>query len=138
MTRLGRQVIAAVFSVLFISPAIAEESAPAAPSAYYVEFDEPLVVNFGESANRLKYLKATITLRAATADGATLVKHHSPQIRNNLVLLFSKQKEEDIKTIEGREKLRKAALEEVQKVLTEEEGQPHVTNLLMPSFVIQD
>ncbi|MFP8967653.1 flagellar basal body-associated FliL family protein [Pokkaliibacter sp. CJK22405] len=115
-----------------------EEAKPAAPKALYVEFEEPLVANFGKPGNHLRYIKATISLRVSSDEGAYLVKYHSAQIRNNLVLLFSRQTEDDMKTVEGREKLRQDALKEVQDVMTTEEGNSYVTNLLMPSFIVQD
>ncbi|MDH2434045.1 flagellar basal body-associated FliL family protein [Pokkaliibacter sp. MBI-7] len=115
-----------------------EEEKPAAPQAFYVEFDDPLVVNFGKPGPHLKYIKATISFRVSSDQGAFLVKYHAAQIRNDLVLLFSRQTDEDMKTVEGREKLRQEALKTAQDVLNNEEGEAYITNLLMPSFIVQD
>jgi flagellar FliL protein len=65
------------------------------------------------------------------------IKKHMPVIRNNLTFLFSGRTYEDVKTIKGKERLRTAALEEVQNIMEEETGNSAVEALYFTSFVTQ-
>lgn len=111
------------------------EAVPA--GTQYIELQPPFIANFG-GVGKLRYLKAEITLRVAAGDlGAKGIRHHMPYIRHVLVMLLSRQTEEDLSSMEGRELLRQQALEEVQRVLMEEDGEQYVLDLLFSSFVVQ-
>lgn len=112
-----------------------DEETPA--GSIYIPLTEPLVVNYG-GPGRLKYLRAELALRVDNAQHAALVRHHMPLIRANLVMLFSRQKDEDVNSQQGREQLRQLALEETNALLRAEEGEQHViANLLFNNFVVQ-
>lgn len=103
----------------------------------YIPLKPPLVVNYG-GRGRLKYLKTDISIRVTGRPVAKAIQHHMPLIRNNLVLLFSRQKDEDIDTQEGKELLHQAALEEIRVVIGAEEGiTDGVVDLYFNNFVIQ-
>ncbi len=104
--------------------------------AIYIPINPPFVVNYG-GVGRLRYLKAEVTVRVQDTMAADSIRHHLPLIRNNLVLLFSKQLEEDIETQTGKEKLRQDALEEVKDILLAEDEREGVVDLYFESFVIQ-
>lgn len=95
------------------------EAIPA--TAIYIPLKPQFVVNYG-GAGRLRYLKAEVAVRLADAETANAVRHHMPYIRNNLVMLFAGQTNETIGSQEGKEAMRRDALEEVRKVLKQEEG----------------
>jgi flagellar FliL protein len=103
----------------------------------YVEFDPPFVVNF-EARGAVRFLQ--ITAQVMTRDPATaeMVKLHDPVVRNDLLLLFGSQTYELLSTREGKEELRKQALQSVAKVIASEGGQSkNVEQLYFTSFVMQ-
>ena len=102
----------------------------------YVPLDPAFVVNFGEESE-VRFLQVTIELGTRDTAMVEHVKEHRPAIRNNLVMLFSSQDPMTLNTREGKEKLREETLEEVQKVLLEETGEPGVDNVFFTSFVMQ-
>ncbi len=53
---------------------------------------------------------------------ADLIKKNDPLIRNNLIMLFSSQRYEDISTREGKDKLRADALQVVADAVKAEGG----------------
>jgi len=127
-----------VLGLLLPWAAVAEEKAAVAGApaqVSYVPLMPPLVGNY-LFAGKLKLFKADIALRVATAD-AKKVEHHEPLIRNQLVALFSEQTDETLRGAEAREQLRAEALRQVQAVLTAEEGQPLVEDLLFNNLIIQ-
>ncbi len=105
-------------------------------SAIYIPLKPAFVVNYG-GVGRLKYIKAEISIRVSDAQSANAIRHHMPYIRNNIVLLLSSQTEESIETMEGKELLRQAALEEVHKILAEEQAADGVVDLYFDNFIVQ-
>ena len=109
---------------------------PKAP-AVYVAFDPPFVVNF-EAKGMMRFLQ--VSMEAMTRDAHTeeLIKSNEPKIRNNMLLLLGSQTYDTISTMEGKEELRKKALEIIAKVVDEEGGEAKkVEDIYFTSFVMQ-
>ena len=118
-------------------PASAEEEEKAAvPQVVYHNLVPALVGNFG-SGPKLKFYKADVSLRVNGAEAEAKVVHHEPLIRNQLVMLFAQQTEEGLSAPDAKEKLRQEALQQVQQVLSQEEGQPLVEDLLFNNLILQ-
>ena len=114
-----------------------EEGAPPV-AAIYLPLKPSFVVNYG-GKGRLKYLKTDVSVRLASSEAANAVRHHMPYVRNNLVLLFAAQTDEGVSSQEGKEKLRMDALNEVRKVIQQEEKmEPEVVvDLFFNNFIVQ-
>ncbi|MFI8481959.1 flagellar basal body-associated protein FliL [Pseudomonas sp. NPDC078700] len=112
------------------------EGEAATPKVAYINLTPALVGNFG-SGPKLKFYKADVSLRVAGPEAEAKVTHHEPLIRNQLVMLFSQQTEEGLSAPEAKEKLREEALKQVQQVLTQEEGEPLVEDLLFNNLILQ-
>lgn len=103
----------------------------------YIPLAEPLVVNYG-GPGRLKYLRAEIIIRIGQRSDASVIRHHMPLIRHTMVMLFSRQNEEEVNSQQGREELRQLALEEINQRLAKEEGREDIArDLLFNNFVVQ-
>ena len=103
----------------------------------YVPLDPPFVVNFDAGAGA-RFLQITVQLMTRKPEMAEFAKAHEPVIRNDLLLLFSNQKFEEVSTREGKEKLREAALQTVRKIIAEEGSKPdELEALYFTSFVMQ-
>lgn len=116
-----------------------DEEAAAAESegSQYIDLKPAFIANYG-GVGRLRYLKAEIALRVGGgAKGPAGIRHHMPQIRHSLVMLMSRQTEEDISTMEGKEMLRQNALTAVREVLLKEDGEQYIQDLLFKSFIVQ-
>jgi len=106
--------------------------------ARYVTLQPTFVTNYGFSENgRLKYLKADVTVRVSSHDAEMALRNHFPYLRNNLVLLFSRQDEASVSSREGREVLREEALAELRAVMEAEEGETYIEDLMFSNFVVQ-
>lgn len=114
----------------------AEEKAAttSSPSAY-VNLVPAIVGNYG-AGSKLKYYKADIALRVQ-AENVSKVEYHEPLIRDQLIQLFAQQTDEDMNEFDGKEAMRKAALQQVQQVLKQEEGEDLVEDLLFNNLVVQ-
>ena len=127
---------------LFVNLAYAEdeesaESAEATRSSIYVPIIPAFVVNYGGPGN-LKYIKLEVSLRVKDTASSNSVRHHMPLIRDYLVREFSRLDDVDVDTQQGKELVRIAALEGVQALLFEEEGdEVAITGLYFNNFVVQ-
>jgi len=94
------------------------------------------VVNFVEAA-QIRYLQVKIEAMTRDQVVADAVKAHLPQIRNNLVLMFSNLDYASLATAEGKQKIRDQALIEIQNILKDETGNSGAEAVYFTSFVMQ-
>jgi len=117
-------------------PAVAPAPPPAAPPAY-LPLDPPFVVNF-ESEQAVRFLQITVQLMSRDPKTIELLKSNDPMVRDRLLMLFGNQKYAVLSTREGKEELRKQALESVRAVLAGAGGQPErLEAVYFTSFVMQ-
>ncbi|HVK99157.1 MAG TPA: flagellar basal body-associated FliL family protein [Dongiaceae bacterium] len=100
----------------------------------YVELSPAFVTNF--VSPKIRYLKADVTLKVKGSATADAVNRHQPFIRNNLVMLFSRQEEEALNSPEGRQHLKEEALQEVINALQAESEPVEVQEVLFTSFIV--
>jgi len=103
----------------------------------YIALDPAFVVNFQDKSQHTKFLKAELNVVTYEDGVPEAVAKHMPAIRNDLVMLFSRQIYEDLLAQEGKEALRAEALAEVQAVIEKQTGKPGVEDLFFTSFVMQ-
>lgn len=130
-----------LLTMLLLPAAVAaaeDEATTPLAEVRYVELQPTFVSNFGYSeTGRLKYLKADVTLRVSTQAAEMSLRYHLPYLRNNLLLLFARQEESNVTTSEGRDQLRQTALDDLRALMTEEEGDPLIEDLMFNNFVVQ-
>lgn len=119
------------------SCAVVAEDAPVVNTAKYIYLEPAIVVNYG-SSGRIKFLRTEVALKVTGNEAAEQVTHHKPYIRNNLVLLFSAQESDTMNSSQGRESLRKVALDEVRALMVKLEGMPYIDDLYFNNFVVQN
>lgn len=115
-----------------------EAEAPAvAAEPIYIPLDPAFVVNFQDKNQKTKFLKAELNVVTYNEDVPEAVMKHMPAIRNNLILLFSRQLYEDLLPHEGKEVLRAEALAQVQAVVEKQVSGSGIEDLFFTSFVMQ-
>ena len=140
-------VVAAVMllNLLWMSPSLAadEESEDGAVTQFennirYMELKPTFVANFGPVESRkLMYVKTDITLRIKGAAAHEAAMYHLPALRHEVVMLLSRQSEESMATGSGRDAVRQAAKDEINKVLEAEEGEPLVEDVMFTNLLLQ-
>ena len=117
------------------SAAEAEQVSTKAP-AIYLPLKPPFVVTY-MAGSRQRFVQITVSLMTRDEEAVGAIEQHMPLIRNNLVTVFGLQEFEELKSQEGKEAMRQAALEEIQMIIEEELGKPGVEQVLFTNFVIQ-
>ncbi len=128
-----------LFLLQFIAALVlAEEEAKEEIGAgvQYLKLSPAFIVNV-KSADRGHYLQAETQVKLQGMEWVQKVQHHLPAIRHNLIMLFSEQDLQQLKTVKGKKKLQADALAIIQRVLKEQSGEQGVDALYFTSFVIQ-
>ncbi|MBL1265096.1 flagellar basal body-associated FliL family protein [Methylomicrobium sp. RS1] len=113
-----------------------EEEEEEAEKLYY-EMAKPLTVNFPRGSSIQMIQISLAFLVAGKEDALEVLKKHEPMIRNNLLMLISAQKPENLNMREEKEKLRAAMLNEVTSILKKMAGKSQVKELFFTAFVMQ-
>lgn len=121
--------------VLFILLTIVNVQAIAGSSSFF-SIEPPVVVNIYDP-KRIKFLQVDTQVKVTDQSVIDAIELHKPAILHSLVMLISHQNIKEMKTVKGKEKLRKEALKVVQKVLKENTGKEGITELYFTGFIIQ-
>ncbi|EAQ65710.1 flagellar protein FliL, putative [Marinomonas sp. MED121] len=133
---LFRLVLSLLFSgFILASSAFAENDSSELP--VYIELRPDFIVNYTTDNNRLKYIKASITIRATGAQNAGIIESNMPIVRDGLVIYLSELRAEQVTGAIAREESRKGAAIFLNEKLKEETGIEPVKDVLFSSFVTQ-
>jgi len=102
----------------------------------FSELDPDFVISFKDQ-RQARFMQLRVKLMSRDPEIIKVVDQYKPILRNNLLLLFSSQKFEDVVTREGKEKLLQLALEEVNRTLDKEADSDGVEAVYFTSFVAQ-
>lgn len=107
---------------------------------FYVKLDPGFTVNL-QPGDPVSFLQVNLQILTFDEGISEALTKHIPTIKNNLGVIFSTQASADLKTVEGKEKLRKIVLEDIQKTIARfeggEEAAKKVENVFFTSFVMQ-
>jgi len=113
-----------------------EQKAEAPKKPIYFPLKPEFTVNFQDSRTA-HYMQVSVQVLTYDPKVVEAMKAHDPVIRNNLLLLFSQQNADQLKTRQGKEQLRELVEAEISKVLEERTGSDGVEDVYFTSFVMQ-
>ncbi|MGL4713682.1 MAG: flagellar basal body-associated protein FliL [Shewanella sp.] len=115
-----------------------KEAAPATTPkgeyAYY-GFDPEIVTNYISNRKKLGFVKISVELMVKSPDDLVTIERHNPLLRAAIVEVLGNQSEEKIKSLTGREEIRRECFEMVNNLITQESGKPVIVNLLFTSYL---
>ena len=104
----------------------------------YIAMDPPFVTHIGKPGTKVTYLKASVSLRVASAGAQSALDTHMPRLRHELVMLFGEQTDsERLTALEGQQALREEATTRINQVLEEQQTGESITGVLFTEFVVQ-
>ena len=105
------------------------------PAIFY-NIKPVFIVNL--NSGRVKFLQINVEVMTRTPDSIIKLTNNLPLIKNELLILFSNKNYDEVKTLEGRESLRREALKVIKNVLEKEtEGSAEIEDVLFTGFVVQ-
>ncbi|AZL85970.1 MULTISPECIES: flagellar basal body-associated protein FliL [Aliivibrio] len=124
-----------IISQLFAPAVLAADETT--PKMGYFTLAPDLTTNFVTTGKKLGYIQVRIDIMVADNREVPLLEHHNPQIRNVLVEVFGQQPENRIKSLAGREEIRKECLTAINELLLAETGKTLAVDLLFTKYIYQ-
>lgn len=116
------------------TPAFAQEKANFA----YLGLEPDIVTNYiGESSKKLGYVRVTVELMIYDVDQLEIAEHHMPLLRATAIDIFGRQPEEKVKSLTGREDIRRAILKALQDHMKKETGGEVIKNVIFTKYLYQ-
>ncbi len=133
-----RYVALLIFALHFFTgaTAIAQEE-ELVPKLAYFTLEPDLTTNFHTKGKKLGYVQVRIDIMVANSADTAIIEQHQPLIRNSVVELLGQQSEDTIKSLTGREDLRKALVEKLNEALLAETGRMVIADLLFTKYLYQ-
>ncbi|ARP36951.1 MULTISPECIES: flagellar basal body-associated protein FliL [Vibrio] len=122
-------------NLLFSASSFAEEEST--PKLAYFTLEPDLTTNFYTKGKKLGYIQVRLDIMVANSNDLEAIEHHQPLIRDAVIELLGKQNEETIKSLSGREDLRKSLVEHLNKILLPETGKTLIADLLFTKYLYQ-
>lgn len=126
-----------VFTGLFILlVSLTSLSARAESTVGYFGFEPDIITNYiGPSSKQIGYVRVTVDLMLNKKSDIAIVEHHTPLLRDALVEILSKEPENKIKSLTGREQIRLKSAEKLKSLLKEETGHEIIRDLLFTKYL---
>lgn len=112
------------------------ESEPATQLAYFT-LEPDLTTNFFTKGKDLGYIQVRIDIMVSDAADVPLIEQHQPLIRDTVVEMLGKQTEDTVKSLAGREDIRKNLVTKLNDLLIAETGRPIIADLLFTKYMYQ-
>ncbi|MEW5682507.1 MAG: flagellar basal body-associated FliL family protein [Pseudomonadota bacterium] len=104
----------------------------------YYGFDPDIVTNYISGNRRsLGYIRITVELMLEDKSFLPAIEHHEPLILDIIYGTISKQPEDKIKSLTGREEIRLALLDQLQQAMKREAGNPIIRDILFTKYLYQ-
>ena len=128
------RVFAVSFFVLGSSAAMAQDKANYA----YLSLEPEIVTNYiSDSAQKLGYVRVSVELMINDVNQLEIAEHHMPLLRSTAIEIFGQQPAEKVKSLTGREDIRRAILKALQEHMKQETGGEVVKNVIFTKYLYQ-
>jgi flagellar FliL protein len=102
----------------------------------YFSLEPDIVTNYlSSSARKLGFVRVTIELMLEDADFLEAAEHHSPLLRAATLEVFGSQTAEKVKSLTGREDIRRSCLERLQALMLKETGSEMVKEVIFTKYL---
>lgn len=104
----------------------------------YFGLEPDIVTNYISSNSRnIGYVRVTIELMLDSAKHLEAAEHHAPLLRATTIDIFGRQTEEQVKSLTGREDIRRACLDELRKLMKAETGSEMIKDVIFTKYLYQ-
>ena len=104
----------------------------------YYGFDPDIVTNYISGNRRsLGYIRISVELMLEDKRFLPAIEHHEPLILDIIYGTISKQPEDKIKSLTGREEIRQNLLDKLQQAMKKEAGETIIRDILFTKYLYQ-
>ena len=104
----------------------------------YLSLEPEIVTNYiSVSAQKLGYVRVSVELMINDVSQLEIAEHHLPLLRSTAIEIFGQQPAEKVKSLTGREDIRRAILKALQEHMVQETGGEVVKNVMFTKYLYQ-
>ena len=123
-------------SLLVVAPSAVAQEQP--NEIVYYGFDPDIVTNYISGNRRsLGYIRISVELMLEDKRFLPAIEHHEPLILDIIYGTISKQPENKIKSLTGREEIRQNLLDKLQQAMKKEAGETIIRDILFTKYLYQ-
>ena len=101
----------------------------------YFGFEPDIVTNYINNKKKLGYIRITAELMINNSANLETVEHHAPLLRDAIIAVLSKEPEEKIRSLTGREEVRLKCVREIKRLLKQETGDEIIRDVLFTKYL---
>lgn len=113
-----------------------EEAEPIPEEVHYYNVQPEFVVNF-KGKTRVKFLMIEMVVASHDEEVPVILSDHDPELRNSLLMLLAEQDSEVLKTAEGKQALRDAAMARIDEVVSNHYKPERILDVFITRLVMQ-
>ncbi|UJF22208.1 flagellar basal body-associated protein FliL [Shewanella sp. OMA3-2] len=102
--------------------------------AYY-GFEPEIVTNYISNRKKLGFVRISVELMVKNPTDLVSIERHDPLLRAAIVEILGNQAEDKVKSLSGRDEIRRECYEMVNRLLEKETGRSLVVNLLFTKYL---
>ena len=103
----------------------------------YLTLTPDITTNFYTTGKTIHFVRIKVELVVANQQHLRLIEHNQPLIRNAIIDVIGQKTSSEIKSYNGRKKVRKECLDKVNEILLVETGQTILSDLLFSKYIYQ-
>ncbi|MBB1268808.1 flagellar basal body-associated protein FliL [Shewanella sp. SR44-3] len=128
--------IATALLVLLTLAFDAQSAGEAALEDYaYYGFEPEIVTNYISNRKKMGFVRISVELMVKNPDDLVSIEHHDPLLRAAIVEILGNQAENKVKSLTGREEIRRECYEVINRLMEQETGRGFVVNLLFTRYL---
>ena len=120
---------------LLASPLVTASN-DAKPSYVYFGLDPDIITNYVSGSNEIGFISVSVELMLISEDNLAIIEQHEPLIRDKIISLLGQQSPQELRSMTGREAVRKRIQNEVNSLLKQESGVAAIENLLFTKYLL--
>ncbi len=106
------------------------------PVYIYFGLEPDIITNYISETNKLGFISVSIELMLADNKSLAVIEKHEPLIRDRIISLLGQQSPQHLRSLTGREEVRKEIQNEVNSLLKQETGAAVIENLLFTKYLL--
>lgn len=130
----------AILAVLLFSShsANAQDEAAGVSTIAYIAIEPDIVTNYaGDNSERLGFLRITIEMMLDDISLIPELEHHMPLLRATAIEVIGAQPEATVRSLTGREEIRRKILKRFRDVMSKEVGNETVRDIIFTKYLRQ-
>jgi flagellar FliL protein len=121
-----------------LSVAQEDGAALTAPKFAYVGLEPDIVTNYaGDNSQKLGYVRVSIEMMVADPTTIMDIEHHMPLLRATAIEVLGAQPEDKIRSLTGRDEIRRKVLKEFKNIMKRETGEEVIENIIFTKYLRQ-